>query len=213
MKQILLLTLMLSACATVPPAPTDKPADISTPTTPKPITDCTRKSWCWDSLVLDKITDNMLAANVGSFCPKAKSLNGKTVWLNIVKSIASAESGWDPGNTYVEPGASMSLDKVTGKRVVSEGLLQLSYQDSRAWSSLPGCKAIDYAKRNIQDPIINLNCGIEIMDRLAGRNPASDISNALKKNGVSSLGDYWSSVWMSKTDARAKMKRLMPECL
>ncbi len=202
----LLLTLLLAACShQQQKAPDPVPAKDY----PK-LEDCARLTWCWDNLVLSHITPAMLAANVSSFCPKYKELDGKRVWLNIVKSIAWNESSWNPQETYTE--SAMGTDPVTKKQVESEGLLQLSYQDAKNWSSLPQCKQIDYGKRNIRDPEINLSCGMAIMDRLAGRNPSKDISNRLKKTGYSSLGDYWSSVWIGKTKSRGMMKKLMPEC-
>jgi hypothetical protein len=200
-KLLLLLLLALVGCSPVPVTPNP---DIKPDTPPMPGQVCPEKTFCWDAIVMDKITDKMLKANVASFCPKAKTLDGKKVWLNIVKAISFAESSWNPEERYTEK--SMGIDPVTKKQVVSEGLLQLSYQDSNNWSSRPSCKAIDYEKKNITDPVLNLRCGLEIMDRLAERGGSRDISDS------KSLGAYWSAVWKGKTRSRAKMKELMAEC-
>lgn len=191
--------LLLASCASV-----EKQADIPPAKETAPIQKCAKNSFCWDQVVMDKITDNMLAANVSSFCPKASKLDRKEVWLNIVKSIIWAESSWNPETTYTE--TAMGIDPVTKKQVVSEGLFQLSYQDARNWSSLPQCKQIDYVKRNIRDVAVNIGCGMAIMNRLAVRGKQEDISSR------KFLGAYWSAVWIGKTRSRGMMKKLLPSC-
>lgn len=206
LTQIIFVSLLIQACATVPNV-SETPNGSNQQNIPvanPPIGKCLKNTWRYDSLVLSKLTSTILAANVSSFCPNAKKLDAKTVWLNIVKAIAYAESGWNPEEQYTEK--SMGIDPVTGKQVVSEGLLQMSYQDSRNWSSLPLCKAIDYTKKNITDPVLNLSCGMEIMDRLAGRDTSLDISN------TKSLGAYWSTVRAGHNASRTKLRALMPEC-
>jgi hypothetical protein len=196
MKYLLLLTIIFSAC-------TPQPAVVA-PVVPADPAICKKGDWCWSILVASKLTPAMLQANVSSICPAYRKLGAETVWVNIVRSISYAESAWNPGDVYTE--SSMGTDPVTGKQVVSEGLLQLSYQDAVNWKSVPDCAAIDYKKKNIQDPILNLKCGLGIMDRLAKRGGAEDISS---KN---SLGSYWSTIRLKHDDSRKKMKLLMPEC-
>jgi hypothetical protein len=208
---ITFLAANVISCTTAPvsPAPIEKavPVEKAEP--------CAKGTFClvWEDAVKAKITPAMLAANVSSFCPKYKGLDGKTVWLNIVKSLAWAESEWNPETTYRE--TTMGTDPVTGAQIVSEGLMQLSYTDSRNWSSIAACKAIDYAKKNIRDPIVNISCAMGIMGKLVARDPAKDISDT--KSG----GAYWSSARLPYKDAkgkwhhtasREKMKKLMPEC-
>lgn len=202
----LILTLFLTSCATVQPpsSPVEKAPELK---------DCAEKTFCWDSLVLDHITPAMLSAKVESFCPQVSKLDKKTVLLNVIKSMAFAESGWKPNTTYTE--STMGIDPVTKKQVESEGLYQLSYQDARNWASLPECKAIEFEKKNIRDPLVNSLCAFAIMDRLSVRGAGKDISS------TSSWGAYWSSARLPYKDAkgkwhhevsRAKMKKLMPSC-
>lgn len=204
MKYLILATLILASCAPVQTVPekTETPMQEE----PSKAFPCARGSWCqvWTDTVKQKITPNLLNANYGSFCSNYRSLDKQALVLNFVKSVAYAESGWNPEETYTE--TTMGKDAVTGKQIVSEGLMQMSYVDSKNWSSVPDCKAIDYAKKNIRDPQINLGCAMGIMGKLAGRNLATDVSDK------ASLGAYWSTVRIGKTKSRAKLKSLMGDC-
>lgn len=114
------------------------------------------------------------AKDVQVFCPKFSKLNEdqKTKALSeLVVGMIYFESGYKPTSYMVE--TTMSVDKVTGVQVKSEGLLQLSYQDIPNYGALlKGC-GIDWAKdkglaqtdpkKTIFNPIINLNCGLLIL--------------------------------------------------
>ena len=70
-------------------------------------------------------------------------------WQSVFKAMAYAESGFNPLSRYVEKGIS-DKDLITGKANVSEGLFQLSYQDSK----IHGCPfdwSIDKSK-GLLDP-------------------------------------------------------------
>jgi hypothetical protein len=130
------------------------------------------------------------SSDVASFCPRYKSLNREqkiTFWVYLVSAIAKYESGYDPANRYKE--STMGTDPVTGQPVYSEGLLQLSYQDSRNYSF---CDEFDWSvdrhldpddpRKTILDPYKNLSCGIRILNQLVG-----------KKNLIAfGSGHYWS---------------------
>lgn len=196
MKRLLFLTLMLSACATVPPQVAPLPA-------PVPIGPCLKNSWCYDSLVSAKITPVMLSAEPGDFCPKYSSVDHTKFWLKFVASIAFAESSWNPNEDY--PETSMGIDPITGKQVVSSGLMQLSWQDRNNYPNAPTCQKLDYKAnpKAIYDPAINLGCSMEIMDSLLKRYGG---------NIPSTLGKYWSSARVGHMASRNKLKQLMPEC-
>lgn len=184
---IIIPTVLLFSCST-------------TKTTPEaPIAEC-KMGWSYDSIVESKITPRMSNANPGEFCPKG-GVDAETFWLGFVKSIAKAESGWNNCEQYTE--SKMGTDPITGKQVVSEGLLQLSFQDARNWKSLPTCQKIDFNNpTSIFSPAINLGCGMEIMDGLLKR------TGNVRKD----LGAYWSTV-RDKSDRMVKQMRIeLPGC-
>lgn len=135
----------------------------------------------WNSLLTG-------ANDITNFCPSYENLdnNQKTnVWAQLFVAVTKYESNYDPTSRMQEP--SMGTDPVTGKSVYSEGLLQLSYQDSE-WATW--CK-FDWSKdkylsptdprKTILNPYTNLACGVGIM--------AKQIEN--KGNIVVSSGVYW----------------------
>jgi hypothetical protein len=126
-------------------------------------------------------------------------------WARLVKAIALAESSWKIAPApFLEPG--MGIDPVTKLPVTSDGLMQLSYQDGKNYAKYPICKSIDYAKKNITIPEINLGCSLEIMHHLLDKYDGAV---------VTALGKYWSTV-RTTTDGgkrmRAQLKKDMPEC-
>ncbi len=80
--------------------------------------------------------------SVGALCPKWDRLgegHKRRFYANLLRIIARFESDHDPATMALEK--AMSIDPVTKRQVVSEGLLQLSYQDQR---NFPGCN-FDFA--------------------------------------------------------------------
>ncbi len=131
-------------------------------------------------------------SDMATFCPQYAHLNSlqkMNFWGQLISAIARFESNWKPTARYLE--TTMGLDPVTGQQVVSEGLLQLSYQDRL---NHPGVCHFDWdtdkllsptdAKKSILDPFKNLECGIRIL--------AQQIRS---KNAISiSSGAYWSVI-------------------
>lgn len=112
------------------------------------------------------------SSDVTKFCPKYSELTDKnkiTFWVYLVSGVAKFESNFDPTDRMLE--TSMGIDPVTHKRVYSEGLLQLSYQDQLAY---PFCDEFDWTddrklaarspQKSILDPFKNLKCGIQILN-------------------------------------------------
>lgn len=92
-----------------------------------------------------------------------------TILVEMISAIALPESGWKPTTRMVE--TTMGIDPITGKQVVSEGLLQLSYQDKQwakpcrfNWEADKNLSATD-PRKTILDPYVNLECGIGILAR------------------------------------------------
>ena len=106
-------------------------------------------------------------------------------WQSVFKALAFAESNFKLNCRYVEP-PSLGKDAVTGMQNTSEGLLQLSYQDSRYyacefdWNTDRKKTAFDLSK-SIFDIQKNIKCGMMIMNKLVGK----------KETYIFDSGNYW----------------------
>jgi hypothetical protein len=108
--------------------------------------------------------------DMNEFCPRYSSLNTQqrvNFWAYLISIVAKYESDFKPTSRYRE--TAMGKDPITHAQVESEGLLQLSYQDSEG---RPFCKfnwahdrmlAVTSESRTILDPFKNLECGIDIL--------------------------------------------------
>jgi hypothetical protein len=123
--------------------------------------DCSPNTWNseWDTYIIDSLSTKSSLKNFNT--------NPK-YWVAVVKSIAKAESCLKLTERYVESG--LGKDAVTGLQNTSEGLLQLSYQDSK----YHGCqffweidKKLDVKSfdKTIFNPKFNLECGMIILDK------------------------------------------------
>lgn len=144
------------------------------------------------------------AGDIEKFCPKYKQLSDDKralVASEIVSAVAKFESGWRPTTRMKEPSSGFPKpDPVTGLPVYSEGLLQLSYQDSRNYAKRGTyCDGIRWdkdkslsptdPKKTILQPLINLNCGVNILAHLVKRDGViAQGSGSASKGGA----DYWS---------------------
>lgn len=123
--------------------------------------DCSPKTWSteWDKYIIDSLSSMESLKNYNP---------NKKYWVAVIKAIAKAESCLNLNERYVEKG--LGKDVVTGNQNTSEGLLQLSYQDSK----YHGCqfnwnldkkldiKSID---KTIFNPKHNLECGMVILNK------------------------------------------------
>lgn len=113
-----------------------------------------------------------LAKDATRFCPNYPSLNKRqkiNFWGQLVAAISHFESGWNPTTRFHE--STMGTDPVTKQPIYSEGLLQLSYQDTLwykhcdfDWNQDKKLKVND-PNKTIFDPSRNLSCGIGILAR------------------------------------------------
>lgn len=133
----------------------------------------------WSNMIytiIKKEEPNLLGSNIADdieiFCPTYRALDEKqrlNFWGQFFAALAMHESGWNPTSQFVEKNIS-SKDSITKKQVVSEGLLQLSYQDQKNY---PFDCGFDWSKDNaltqkdptktILNPYLNLRCGIKIL--------------------------------------------------
>lgn len=130
--------------------------------------------------------------DVNGFCPSYGTLSPEqktSFWVYLVSAITKYESAFDPTSRMKEVG--LGTDPITHQRVYSEGLLQLSYQDSLAHAF---CNEFDWnkdkllagrdPKKTILDPYKNLSCGIRILNELAAKRHLISFSG----------GHYWSTL-------------------
>lgn len=145
-----------------------------------------------------KLADLKEAAvtDVDFYCPNFDNMTRRqkiVFWGQMVAAISYKESGWSPTSRMAEPLADFPKpDSVTGRRVYSEGLLQLSYQDVDSYKNHFDCgfnweidknlKPDDPAK-SILSVTKNLRCGLLILDRKVSVN-----------DRITTPGQYWSVI-------------------
>lgn len=111
------------------------------------------------------------AEDITTICPQYSSLDKDLrlkVWGELISAMSFYESGWNPNAQFTETG--LGNDEITGRTLTSEGLLQLSYNDTR-WAKW--CQFDWEADKNnngtrpttILTPKNNLECGVGILAR------------------------------------------------
>lgn len=183
-----------------PTTPTEPPQPSPPPTTPSykmvPLSwesaqypERTKWSQHLQKIILDDWNTLLPGSDdITNFCPRYNSLDNNeraNVWAQLFAAVSKYESAYNPASRMQE--TTMGTDPITRKPVFSEGLLQLSYQDSQ-WA--PWCK-FDWSKdkslsptdpkKTILNPYLNLDCGVGIM--------AKQIKT--KGNIVIGSGVYW----------------------
>lgn len=180
-----------------PPVPKTKPA----PATPID----TRRAeiggpmWnpAWDNIVEEALPPSMLSwrvpPDVRHFCPRfysMKDVDKRAFWAYFFQALAGAEAGLKPRARvrHTEPAVAVT-DKVTGRAVRSQGLLQLTYEDANRygcdfdWQTDKKLKP-DSAAKTILQPKNNLECGVKIL--------AHQIIDSHKR--ILSRSSYWSTL-------------------
>lgn len=114
------------------------------------------------------------------------------VLAEVISQMSLYESGWNPKTDFTEK--SMGIDKITGKQVVSTGLLQLSYQDTQWYKDEAKRCGVDYKKSNLYDAKVNLCFGIGIMTKL--------VKN---KSKIVLTSPYWSVIRDPSTGKKSKI--------
>lgn len=183
----LLPCILLASSCKRPPEPQGQTAAAVPALKPAPPTPVEEKreqiggpTWdpAWDRLVELALPPEFLSPQAGhavrSLCPRFDAVpeaDKRAFWAYFFQALAAAEAGLKPTTNvrHTEPAVAVK-DKVTGAPVRSEGLLQLTYQDSERY----GCdfnyqadralKPTDPA-RTILQPKNNLQCGIKILDQ------------------------------------------------
>jgi hypothetical protein len=137
------------------------------------------KTWepAWDAFIEKSIPPEMLGSkvprDVKRFCPRFYDMNEtdkRAFWAYFFQALAGAEAGLDPKTRahHTQPEVS-TPDGVTGMSGRTEGLLQLTYGDSKRygcdfdWQADRKLPAKD-SQRTILQPERNLACGIKILE-------------------------------------------------
>ena len=170
-------------------------------------------SWdpAWDATIEQSLPPEMLsnseARAVKPFCPQFQEMSEadrKVFWAYVFQALAGAEAGLKPTTDvrHTEPEVAVK-DSVTNRMVRSEGLLQLTYEDSDRY----GC-AFDWDKdkqlsekdpqKTILQPENNLKCGIRIMS-----------SQLIDKHKPLATGSsYWSTLRPGTVSYRVFVKQM-----
>jgi hypothetical protein len=176
LKTSFILTLVLMGIATALQAQTTKPAP-PTPIDAKKV-ELGGTAWDpqWDQIIEKALPPEMLSSRVPRgvrrFCPRFYEMgetDKRAFWAYFFQALAGAEAGLNP-NTNVRQGARAGAkdDKVSGRAMRSQGLLQLAYADQKRygcnfdWQIDRALKANDAAKTILQ-PKNNLECGVKIL--------------------------------------------------
>ena len=130
----------------------------------------------WSQYVFNEIETKYLlqlsaAKDVTRLCPRYGQLYKDyqiTVWVELISAMAKFESQWKPTMFFRETG--LGRDLVTGQTNTSQGLMQVSYQDTLKdfyscnfdWSK-DRYLADNNPKKTIFDPYKNLDCGLKIL--------------------------------------------------
>ena len=134
-----------------------------------------RKQWsAYVHALVQKETFSLLdgADDIETFCPRYDQASKEqkiNFWGQLIAAVAKFESNWSPVSRYHE--STMGMDPVTKAPVYSEGLLQLSYQDTQwekrcefNWAIDKNLAPTDPAK-SILNSYKNLRCGLLILER------------------------------------------------
>ena len=97
-------------------------------------------------------------------------------WAELVVAIARFESNWKPHEVFHEP-PPLGVDSV--------GLLQLSYEDE----PIHNLEHLDRAEKSLEDPLVNLRCGVKILSGLVAKDGVVAATVAGKHRGAAR---YWS---------------------
>ena len=196
-----------------PPQP--KPAVKPVPATPiaKAKVELGEQTWnpAWSKLIETSLPRKLLARRrarqVGALCPRFGHVNKadrRVFWAYFFQALAGAEAGLEPTVVarHTEPAVAV-IDPVTGLMTRQEGLLQLTYMDSKRygcnfdWQKDKGLPEHDPA-RTILQPRNNLLCGINILDDqlVTHREP------------LLSPKSYWSTLRPGTVSFRVFMKQM-----
>ncbi len=131
----------------------------------------------WDATIEKALPDELLSPRVGrkvaQFCPRFSTMSEvdrRAFWAYFFQALAGAEAGLKATADvqHTDPQVAV-VDRVSHRMVRAQGLLQLTYEDSRRY----GCDFDWHADKHLQphdprktilQPDNNLLCGVNILD-------------------------------------------------
>lgn len=187
-----------AAIAVPQPGPELKPAP-STPIAEEKADLGDEETWRpeWDATIEKALPDNLLAPRMGSkvkqFCPRFRSMSEpdrRAFWAYFFQALSGAEAGLRPTSDvqHTEPQVAVT-DQVSHRMVRSEGLLQLTYEDSKRygcdfdWNADKHLPEHDPDKTILQ-PDNNLLCGVNILENQL----------VIHKKPLVTTSSYWSTL-------------------
>ncbi|HME59567.1 MAG TPA: hypothetical protein VKF63_14575 [Terracidiphilus sp.] len=136
------------------------------------------------------------ANDITNFAPNYAILSEKQridVWASLFAAIASFEDPhYKTAASYTE---TKILNKKTGKYYTafpSIGLFQLSYKEQTAY----GWEHVDKNAKSLEDPLVNIRCGVKVLVHLVGRDHVIASGNAQNPRGGAR---YWSVLQEGKS--------------
>ena len=205
--------------ALAPPEPELKPAP-STPIAEEKALLGDDETWRpqWDAMIEKELPEDLLSPKmqrtVSEFCPcfnKMSVADRRAFWAYFFQALSAAEAGLDRTSDvrHTEPQVAVE-DKVSHRMVRSEGLLQLTYEDSQRY----GCN-FDWnhdkllpehdPSKTILQPRNNLLCGVNILENQL----------VTQKKPLLSMSSYWSTLrpgWPGNKVFLKQMRNVPPEC-
>ena len=151
----------------------------------------------WDAVIEKALPAELLAPQMGKtvrqFCPRFRSMaepDKRAFWAYFFQALSGAEAGLKPTSNvqHTEPQVAVT-DHVSHRMVRSEGLLQLTYEDSRRY----GCdfdwdadkhRAEHDPDKTILQPENNLLCGVNILENQI----------VVQKKPLITKTSYWSTL-------------------
>jgi hypothetical protein len=159
---------------------------------------------------------SLSASRMGQFCPGWLTMTAEQrrwFFVDLLFAIAGPESGYNAKVMYWED--SMGLDSVTGLPVISEGLLQMSYQDGPRYPGIEFNFALDapllrkdwnnrgarqswesmFEERSTINPVTNAKAAMCVVSQLLLSPKYRGLEFA------DTLGKYWSTMRRFKNGA------------
>jgi hypothetical protein len=187
-----------AATSVAAPAPMLKPAP-STPMAEQKANLGDDETWRpeWDATIEKELPDDLLAPQVAHdvkpFCPRFSSMNDvdrRQFWAYFFQALSGAEAGLKATSNVQHTEAQVAVvDGVSHRKVRSEGLLQLTYEDAKRY----GC-AFDWEAdkhlpehdpdKTILQPENNLLCGVNILENQL----------VVQKRPLLTKSSYWSTL-------------------
>jgi hypothetical protein len=181
-----------------PPAPELKPAP-STPIAEEKANLGDDDTWRpeWDATIEKALPDELISPRMGhkvaQFCPRFGTMSDadrRAFWAYFFQALAGAEAGLQATADvqHTDPQVAV-VDGVSHRMVRAQGLLQLTYEDSRRYGCDFDWRADRHLpphdpRKTILQPDNNLLCGVNILrNQLVGQ-----------KKPLMSTSSYWSTL-------------------